>query len=141
VEYLTRSSGERGLSLFLDRWKARENFDAAFREVFGVTLGQFEEDWKGYVKRRYGWLFVLSHSTVFWLALTLALLVLVRIRRGRNREALARLRATEPPEDPAYWAATPVDEETTDLGGANGPPGRSPTEGPPGRGDGPVEKS
>ncbi len=55
------------------------------------------------MRRRYGWLFVLSHSAVFWLTLTLALLVLVRIRRGRDREAMARLRATEPPDQPAYW--------------------------------------
>jgi hypothetical protein len=55
------------------------------------------------VKRRYGWLFALSHSAVFWLGLTLVLLVLVRIRRGRDRERMAHLRATEPPDEPAYW--------------------------------------
>jgi hypothetical protein len=62
-----------------------------------------EEDWRGYVKRQYGWLFVVSHSFVFWLTMALALLVMVRIRRGRNREAMARLRAGEPPEEPAFW--------------------------------------
>ena len=71
--------------------------------VYGVTMGQFEEDWKKYVRRRYGWLYVFSHSSVFWLMLTLAFLVMVRIRRGRNREALARLRAWEPPDEPAFW--------------------------------------
>ncbi len=104
VEYLIRESGERGLRLFLDRWKSERSFDSALRNTYGLTLGQFEEDWKGYVRRRYGWLFVLSHSSVFWLSLTLALLVLVRIRRGRNREAMARLRAGEPPDLPAYWS-------------------------------------
>jgi len=109
VEYLIRASGERGLRLFLDAWREGESFPEAFRVVYGVTPDQFEEDWKRYVRRRYGWLFVLSHSTVFWLTLTLALLIMVRIRRGRNREALARLRATEPPDEPAYWQQ--VDEE------------------------------
>jgi hypothetical protein len=103
VEYLLRASGERGLRLFLDAWREGESFSVAFRSVYGVTPDQFEEDWKKYVRRRYGWLFVFSHSTVFWLTLTLALLVLVRIRRGRDREALARLRAMEPPDEPAYW--------------------------------------
>ena len=103
VEYLIRESGERGLRLFLERWKAERNFDTAMRGVYGLTLGQFEEDWKAYVKKRYGWLFVLSHSSVFWFSLTLALLILVRLRRGRDREALARLRAGEPPDNPAYW--------------------------------------
>jgi len=103
VEYLIQESGERGLRLFLERWKTEGRFDAAFLGVYGLTPGQFEEDWKGYVRKRYGWLFVLSHSSVFWLTLTLALLVLVRIRRGRDMEALARLRAGEPPDQPAYW--------------------------------------
>jgi hypothetical protein len=121
VEYLIRESGERGIRLFLDRWKAEGSFDAAMRGIYGLTRGQFEEDWKGYVRKRYGWLFVLSHSSVFWLVLTLALLVMVRIRRGRNREAMARLRAGEPPDDPAYWSQ--------ESGGTNGPLERSTEEG------------
>lgn len=103
LEYLVQSSGERGLALFLERWKEGENFEGAFRATYGVTSGQFERDWRNYVKDRYGWLFVLSHSAIFWMALTLVMLIMFRIRRGRDREALARLRATEPPEDPAYW--------------------------------------
>jgi hypothetical protein len=103
VEYLVGESGERGLQLFLDTWRSEGSFDQALRSVYGLTSGQFEEDWKGYVKRRYGWLFVVSHSFVFWLTLALALLVMVRIRRGRDREAMARLRAGEPPEEPAFW--------------------------------------
>lgn len=103
VEYLIQESGIQGLGLFLRRWRSEESFDQAMRGVYGLTVGQFEEDWKGYVKGRYGWLFVLSHSSIFWMAVALALLLLLRIRRGRDREALARLRAGEPPDQPAYW--------------------------------------
>ncbi len=103
VEYLFSESGERGLRLLLERWREEESFSDALGSVYGITPGQFEEDWKKYVRRRYGWLFVLSHSTVFWLTLALALLIMVRVRRGRNREGMARLRATEPPDEPAYW--------------------------------------
>jgi hypothetical protein len=103
VEYLVRESGERGLRIFLERWRDVGSFDLAMASVYGVTPGRFEEGWKKYVRARYGWLFVLSHSAVFWLALALTLLLLLRIRRGRNREVLARLRATEPPDEPAYW--------------------------------------
>jgi hypothetical protein len=107
VEYLIQESGERGLRLFLNRWQSERSFDRALRNTYGLTLGQFEADWKGYVKKRYGWLFVLSHSSVFWLSLALTLLLMMRIRRGRDREAMARLRAGEPPDRPAYWDQGP----------------------------------
>lgn len=103
VEYLARASGERGLELFLRRWRELGSFEGALRRVYGVTSSQLEEDWREYVKDRYGWLFVLSHSVIFWLFLALALLGMVWIRRRRNRRAMARLRATEPPDSPAWW--------------------------------------
>lgn len=103
VAYLLEASGERGLAVFFERWRAERSFDRALRLTYGVTPGQFEEDWKAHVRDRYGWLVVLSHSSVFWLILTLMMLLLVAVRRRRNREKLARLRATEPPDDPAYW--------------------------------------
>ena len=103
VEYLVRESGERGLAALFTRWRRDRDFDEAFRRTYGVTRGQFEEDWRGFVKERYGWLFVLSHSVVFWLVLSALLLVMVWIRRRRNREAMARLRASEGPDRPAFW--------------------------------------
>lgn len=123
VEYLITESGDRGLQIFLGRWREEGNFSDAMRGVYGLTLGQFEEDWKGYVKKRYGWLFVFSHSSVFWLTLTLALLVMVRIRRRRDREAMARLRATEPPDDPSFWEGS---QENQGLEGTKEPRERSP---------------
>ena len=103
VTYLLGDSGPRGLELFLERWVGSRSFDGAFRATFGVTPGQFEEDWRRHVRDRYGWLFVVSHSAIFWLALALLLLLMVRARKGRNLERLARLRATEVPDRPAYW--------------------------------------
>ena len=95
--------GERGLEIFLERWRSGRSFDGALVETFGVTQDRFEEQWKRHVRARYGWLFVLSHSAVFWGVLALVLLLMVRVRRTRNREKLARLRAGEPPDLPAYW--------------------------------------
>ncbi len=103
VTYLLGESGERGLEVFLGRWRAERSFEAALRATFGVTTSQFEEDWRRHVRRRYGWLFVLSHSVVFWMALALVLVVMARIRQTRNRERMARLRAREDPDHPAYW--------------------------------------
>lgn len=104
LSYLLESSGERGLRLFLDRWRAERSFDSALLGTFGVTPEQLEEDWKAHVRDRYGLLLVLSRSTVFWLFLVGVLLTLARARGRRNREKLARLRATEPPDRPDYWA-------------------------------------
>jgi hypothetical protein len=115
VTYLLGDSGPRGLEVFLGRWRVQRSFEAALRETFGVTSGQFEEDWKGHVRRRYGWLFVLSHSAIFWMLLALVLLVMVRVRHGLNRDRLARLRAVEGPDRPAYWDAAVRDVPASDA--------------------------
>jgi len=116
VTYLLEAGGERGLELFLERWRTGRSFDEAMLVTFGITPDRFEEQWKRHVRSRYGWLFVLSHSTIFWGVLALVLLLMMRIRRTRNREKLARLRATEPPDQPAYW-------EVDEGGGPEPPPG------------------
>lgn len=115
VTYVLEAGGEAGLATFLERWRTGRSFGDAFRVTFGVTMGQFEEDWKKHVRQRYGWLFVLSHSAVFWLLLALVLLFMVRGRQRRNRETMARLRAGELPDAPAWWdpdAPDPVGEES-----------------------------
>jgi Peptidase MA superfamily len=116
VSYLLEPSGERGLALFLGRWRETRSFDSALIRTFGVTPGQFEEDWRQHVRDRYGWLLVVSHSSVLWGLLALVLLLMVRVRRTRNREKLARLRATELPDAPAYW------ETKEPVGGPGKPP-------------------
>jgi hypothetical protein len=103
VDYLVRESGASGMEVFLVRWRETGDFEQAFRRTFGYTSGRFETLWLEYVKRRYSWLVVLSQTAVFWLLAGLALLALGRIRRRRDRERMARLRAREIPDDPAYW--------------------------------------
>jgi len=118
ITYLLDGSGDRGLAIFIERWKSSRSFEAAFRSTFGLTTTQFEEDWKKHIRKRYGWLFVLSHSTIFWMLLALVLLVMVRVRQGRNREHMARLRAEELPDDPAFWT-----EDPDEGGSGDSPPG------------------
>lgn len=128
VEYLVRRSGEQALAVFFRRWRDLGSFETALRSVYGVTTAQFAEDWREYVKDTYGWLFVLSHSLVFWLFLALALLGMVLIRRRRDRAAMARLRATDPAEDPAWWDGGATSRD----GGSAEEPGegrRGPSEG------------
>ncbi len=118
VAYLLQESGTRGLTLFLGRWRGGGSFEDALRTTFGMTSGQFEEHWRKDVRKRYGWLFVFSHSAVFWMTLALVLLGMARLRRRYNRERLAQLRAQEPPDRPAWW-----DGEKDPDGPAGPPPG------------------
>ena len=103
VEYLVVEGGPRALEVLLRRWKELGNFERAFRATFGATTAQFEEEWRRYVEDRYGWLFVLSHSAVFWMLLSLVLVAMAGVRRGARRERMARLRAEDIPDRPSFW--------------------------------------
>lgn len=117
VTYLLASSGERGLELFFQRWREDGSFETALRGTFGVTSGQLEEDWRKHVRDRYGWLFVLSHSSIFWLVLAATLVLMWRVRARVNRERLARLRADEVAERPAFWNETGGDGDPPETVG------------------------
>ena len=113
LDYLVEESGERGVRLLLERWREGGSFGAALARTYGITAGQLEEDWRAWVRRRFGWLLVLSHSVVLWVSLGMLLMLATLGRRRWNRERMAKLRAGEPAERPAYWM-----EEDADDGGA-----------------------
>ncbi len=120
IEYLVVQSSPRALEVLLARWKETSNFERAFRSTYGVTTAQFEEDWRRYVKDRYGWIFVLSHSAVFWMFLSLAMVAMVGVRRRARRERLARLRALDAPDQPSFWMedASPPEQPGPDSDGS-----------------------
>lgn len=103
MAYLVDRSGERGLRVLLERWRETGDFEGAFRSTYGLTIGQFEEGWRRYVKQRFGWAVIFAQSLFFWGIAALVLIVLFVIRRRRDRARMARLRETEPPDQPAYW--------------------------------------
>jgi len=103
VEYLFAEGGERGAEVFLERWRESADFEAAFRQTFGITTGRFETLWIAYVKERFGWFVVFSQTALFWVILGLILLPVVRMRRRQRIEKTARLRAVDPPQAPAFW--------------------------------------
>jgi hypothetical protein len=103
IQYLAQHGGVHGLGLFLARWKEEGELEAALWRTYGLQLPQFEEAWRRHVRRRYGWLVFFSHSAVFWAFAGAILLALFGLRRRRDRVRLAHLRATEPPDEPAYW--------------------------------------
>ncbi len=108
IQYLVEGSGPRGMELFLERWQESGDFEESFRRTFGMTTGTFERLWLAHVKRRYGWLVVLSQSAVFWILLVVVLFLMGGLRRRHNRERMARLRAADPPDAPAWWEGPPT---------------------------------
>lgn len=116
VHYLVESSGTDGLEAFFQAWKESGSFEEGMRDVYGAAPEQLEVAWRKWVKRRYGWLLLLSHSSVFWLLLAGALAAMFFVRRRHRREQMARLRAGEPPDAPAFWSqrqpASEVDGES-----------------------------
>ena len=68
--------------MLLERWRRSGSFNVALRGTYGVTSGQFEEDWRRWIHERFGWVLVLSNSFVLWglLGIMLALMVMVRRR-------------------------------------------------------------
>lgn len=103
IQYLVESSGTRGLELFLERWRETRSFDIAMREVYGAAPDQLEPIWREWVERRYGWLMFLTHSTVFWIGLVTAVAAMFFVRIRYKRLRMARLRADDPPDTPAFW--------------------------------------
>ena len=98
VSELYQLSGEAGLRGTFERLESGDDFDAALRDVFGLTETQFEEKWRRKVAGRYGWLYVLSRASLFWFALTVALLVFGWRRRRYNRMRWEALRQAETAE-------------------------------------------
>jgi hypothetical protein len=121
VEYLVRESGPHALALFLQRWRATQHFEQALASTYGLSLDQLEIHWRRDVKKRYGWLAVVTQTSVAFTIMAVLVLVLYFIRRRRDRARLAILKATEPPDEPAYWEEREIpQEEHEDQQGSEG---------------------
>lgn len=103
VQFLVERGGERGLALFLRRWKQDRDFETALRRTYGLSFSQLEDHWREEVKDRYGWTYFLANTLVFWLFGAVVLVLLYLRRRRRDRARLARLREEELPDAPAFW--------------------------------------
>jgi hypothetical protein len=103
VRFLATRGGPRAFPAFLQAWRRLGGFDPALREVYHLTPGMLEQEWREMVKSRYGWLLAVSQVGAFWVLLTLLFVALVVVRRRRDRLTLARMEAEErmlpPPEE------------------------------------------
>ena len=98
---LQRWGGEHGLEALIDHLTRDPTLDAALRDTYHLTEGDFEARWQREVAARYGWLGWASAVGLFWAALGLMLIWLVRLRRRRDRARRALLDEgwTVPEED------------------------------------------
>jgi Peptidase MA superfamily len=134
IGFLAETGGERGVEMLIAHWRETGSFDDALRATYTMTTGQLEEYWGRFVRRRYGWLLFFAQTAVIWVIVTILVVVLYVIRRRRNKRKLERLRATEIPDDPAFWLeqpAAPV-EHADEAAPPRGPHGSSGAAVPPG---------
>ncbi|MGQ0561760.1 MAG: peptidase MA family metallohydrolase [Gemmatimonadota bacterium] len=111
VKHLVNESGERGLDLFMRRWHDTGDFEGALAGIYGLSIDQLETHWRRDVRRRYGWFAVFVQSAAFVTFAAIGVLALYFIRRRRDRAKLDQLRATEPPDQPAFWAEAEAEAE------------------------------
>jgi hypothetical protein len=115
VRSLRERGGDQGMAHLLGRVRAGATFDAAMRETYGLTLGQFYVSWSEELGQ-HGWLVALTDERGLWLVLALLVVVLWVARRRSIRREIDRRRAAEDaalgdPEDHAlgveeqdrYW--------------------------------------
>ncbi|HEX6308778.1 MAG TPA: hypothetical protein VFZ69_11355 [Longimicrobiales bacterium] len=111
VQYLYSLGSEATLERLFAVWTETEDFEAALRQVYVVSTPQFERLWRAHVKRRFGWLQILTQTMFIWVMAALLVLALFIIRRRRDHRRLQQLRASEPPDEPAYWLEPPPEPE------------------------------
>lgn len=125
VQELARRGGERALSSFFGRLQEGATVDAAMRDVYGISLSQFEKQWRESVKGRYGWLYFFSRASIFWALLTLAVLALGWRRWRHEQKRWEELRRREERESWGQEGIWWVEEEPWKLeddGRADRPP-------------------
>ena len=103
VDYLSRASGERGLRRLIDLTRTTRSFDAALRQTYGLDMSSLEREWRKDVKKRYGWIVVLSQGFAFGGVIGAIIIVLWFVRKRRDRKRMAALKANEMPDNPAFW--------------------------------------
>jgi hypothetical protein len=101
VLLLQRWGGDRGLAPLVGRLAGAPGFDAALRDTYRMTEGEFEERWQRDLSAHYGWLSWAQAAGAFWAVMGGLLAGLWWLRRSRDRERRARLDEgwVVPPDD------------------------------------------
>jgi len=91
VLLLYRWGGKAGLDPLVANLAKAPTFDAALRDTYHLTEGDFEARWQRDVASRYGWLSWAAAMGFFWAAVGAVLVALVVLRRRRDRARRATL--------------------------------------------------
>jgi hypothetical protein len=85
----------RGLTLFFQYWRSSGSLDHAVRQAYGITLSDFERQWRANTRRQYGGLALLSNVAMAGVLLVVVLLPLYLVRRRRDRLRLEQMRRAD----------------------------------------------
>jgi hypothetical protein len=88
------------LTPLLDRLRRGVEFADAVRETTGLNLGQFDQDWAGTIRRRYGLVSWMAAGGL-WAVIATLVIALGSVRRRADRPRRAALDEgwTLPPDD------------------------------------------
>ena len=134
LQWLTDRSGEDALRRLLDRFRAGDSFDDAFRHAFGAPWSELEDEWLPGFLLTHRWLPILTSSATLW-ALVVGLFVAGAVMKRRRNQAMLRQWEEEerllwPEEHPFIAAAEPGADEPPDASDAGAEPEPEPEESP-----------
>lgn len=101
VSELASLDPDRGLTLFFAYWHSTGSMDQAIRRAYGMTLAGFEQRWRDRTRRRYGGLALFGDLSLAALVCLVVVMPFYVMRRRRDRERMAELRAADLAEEEA----------------------------------------
>jgi hypothetical protein len=135
IAQLHALDAERGLATFLSTWRSTLSYERAMRTAYGLTARDFDRQWRGAVRQRFGVLALAANLSLAIGVLTLVLAPLYVARRRRDRARLEALRAADVVQEreAAALAALLAEAHGVEAPAAAPVPGSA-----PGVGDGPL---
>ena len=90
VVYIVERYGESALPELLRSLREKGEIHAAFRATFGLSLEQFEAEWRAYLKQKYRWSLLREFDTFLWVFIVLLFFIAVAVIIRRNRKTASR---------------------------------------------------
>jgi hypothetical protein len=91
VLYLERLGGDRGLGPLIAHLADAPDFETAVRQTYLTSLESIEAQWRGDLRKRYGWLLLVTSFTMFWSLIGLVVGIVWWRRRRHDRVRRAAL--------------------------------------------------